>query len=357
MTDKHSQMSSTGYQSGSNSFYTAEVSQDVALNSTVISLSYIDQSDSSRNTVVCIAPELGSNMFRFRVGDHDLIYTDQTLLKDKDFTGNFVLWPFPNRVRNKRYTYRGQSYSLENVQRPRGNAPLIHGLVFDRPWRYSEPIIGLDAVSVTTYLDVNNESPYYMAYPFDSRLSLTYTLTGTELSITYQVQNKSSHVLPFGFALHPYFSTFSDKEDVLISIPVQAVMEADDELLPTGRIFDVNKIMYAMYDLREPIAVGHLKLDHVYTWLNKPALSILDYKKLAMQLHISATDDFTHIVIYTLDQAPYLCVEYQTCSTDAINLHNQSADLRDAAHLLEVKPGEIYSGTIRYTVIFTAQDV
>ena len=357
MMDKHSQTSSIGSQSGSNSFYTAEVSQDLALNSTVISLSYIDQSNSSRNTVVCIAPELGSNMFRFRVGEHDLIYTDQALLKDKDFTGNFVLWPFPNRVRNKRYTYRGQSYSLESVQRPRGNAPLIHGLVFDRPWRYSEPIIGPDAVSVTTYLDVNNESPYYMAYPFDSRLSLTYTLTGTELSITYQVQNKSSRVLPFGFALHPYFSTFSDKDDVLISIPAQAVMEADDELLLTGRIFDVNKIMYAMYDLREPIAVGHLKLDHVYTWLNKPALSILDYKKLAMQLHISATDDFTHIVIYTLDQAPYLCVEYQTCSTDAINLHSQSADLRDAAHLLEVKAGEICSGTIRYTVIFTAQDV
>jgi len=352
MTDKHNPTSSTGYQSGSNSFYTAEVSQDLALNSTVISLSYVDRSNSSRNTVVCIAPELGSNMFRFRVGDQDLIYADQALLKDKDFTGNFVLWPFPNRVRNKRYTYRGQSYSLENVQRPRGNAPLIHGLVFDRPWRYSQPIIGPDAVSVTTYLDVNNESPYYMADPFESRLSLTYTLTGTELTITYQVQNKSSRVLPFGFALHPYFSTFSDKHDVFISIPAQGVMEADDELLPTGRIFDVNKVMYAMYDLREPIAVGHLKLDHVYTWLNKPALSILDYRKLAMQLHISATDDFTHIVIYTLDQAPYLCIEYQTCSTDAINLHNQSADLRDAAHLLEVKPGEICSGTIRYTVIF-----
>lgn len=351
MTDKHGQTPSTGYQSGGNSFYTAEVSQDLALNSSIISLSSIDRNDSSRNTVVCIAPELGSNMFRFRVGDHDLIYTDQTLLKDKDFTGNFVLWPFPNRVRNKRYTYQGQSYSLEDVQRPRGNAPLIHGLVFDQPWRYSQPVIGPDAVSVTTYLDINDESPYYMAYPFDSRLSLTYTLTGTELSITYQVQNKSSRILPFGFALHPYFSTFSDKHDVLISIPAQAVMEADDELLPTGRIFDVNKVMYAMYDLREPIAVGHLKLDHVYTWLNKPALSIIDYKKLGMQLHISATDDFTHIVIYTLDQAPYLCIEYQTCSTDAINLHNQSADLRDVAHLLEVKPGEICSGTLRYTVL------
>src|SRR5258708_29765280 len=98
--------------------YTAEVSQDLELNTTTISLSYTDQSNPAHNTTVSIAPELGSNMFRFRVGKHDLIYTDQALLKKNAFTGNFVLWPLPNRVRGKRYTYQGQSYSLENVKRP-----------------------------------------------------------------------------------------------------------------------------------------------------------------------------------------------------------------------------------------------
>ncbi len=354
MTDEHSQMPSTGDQSASTSLYTAEVGQDLALHTTTISLSYTDQSNPSRNTLVCVAPEFGSNMYRFRVGEHDLIYTDQVLLKKRDYTGTFVLWPFPNRVRDKRYTYQGQMYSLEEVHRPGGDATLIHGLVFDRPWQYTQPVIGPDAVSVTTYIDVNAESPYYRAYPFDSRLSLTYTLSGTELTVTYQVLNKSARMLPFGFALHPYFSTFADKHDIFLSIPAQAVMEADDEMLPTGRIFDVKKVMYAMYDLREPVPVGYLKLDHVYTRLNKPALSVLDYTKLAMQLHISATDDFTHLVIFTPEQIPSLCIEYQTCSTDAINLHQQSTALREAAHLLEVQPGATYSGALRYTVVLTA---
>ena len=135
---------------------------------------------------------------------HDLIYTDPELLTKRDFTGTFVLWPFPNRVRDKRYTYHGQRYSLENVHRPGGYPTLIHGLVFDRPWHYTQPVIGPDAVSVTTYVDVNPDSPYYSAYPFDSRLSLTYTLSGTELTMTYQVHNKSTRMLPFGFAMHPY---------------------------------------------------------------------------------------------------------------------------------------------------------
>src|SRR5207247_437270 len=207
-----------------------------------------------------------------------------------NYTGNFVLWPFPNRVRDKRYTYQGQMYSLEDVQRPGNDAALVHGLVFDRPWQYTQPVIGPDAVSVTTYVDVNNESPYYTGYPFDSRLSLTYTLSGTELTVTYEVHNKSSRALPFGFALHPYFSTFADKHDVFISIPAQAVMEAD----------------------------------------------------------------VTHVVIFTPEQVPYICIEYQTCSTDAINLHHQSPALREAAHLLEVQPGATYSGALRYTVVFTA---
>ena len=231
---------------------------------------------------------------------------------------------------------------------------LVHGLVFDRPWQYTQPVIGPDAVSVTTYVDVNPDSPYYPDYPFESRLSLTFTLSGTELSVTYQVHNQSARTLPFGFALHPYFSTFADKHDVFLSIPAQAVMEEDDEMLPTGRIFDVNKVMYAMYDLREPVPVDYLKLDHVYTRLNKPALSIVDYKTLAMQLHISATDDFTHLVIFTPQQLHAICIEYQTCSTDAINLYHEGTALREEAHLLKVQPGATFSGALRYSIVFTA---
>ena len=341
-------------QSTNDRLHSAEVSQDSVLNTTTISLTSIDQSNSSHDILVKIAPEYGSNLFRFRFGEHDLIYTDPELLTKRNFTGTFVLWPFPNRVRDKRYTYQRQSYSLENVHRPGGYPTLIHGLVFDRPWHYTQPVIGTDAVSVTTYVDVNPDSLYYSAYPFDSRLSLTYTLSGTELTMTYLVHNKSTRTLPFGFAMHPYLSTFADKHEVLLCIPAQAVMEADHELLPTGRIFDVNEVMYAMYDLREPVPVDFLKLDHVYTRLNKPAPSIVDYKSLALQLHISATDDFTHVVIYSPQQPPFFCLEYQTCSTDAINLHHQGAALREAAHLLEVQPGATFSGTLRYSVVSTS---
>lgn len=337
----------------SGSSYSAEISRDAELDSTVLSLFYKDSAQPERAISVSIAPDLGSNMFSFRVGEHNLLYCDRELLKRMDFTGNFVLWPFPNRIRDKRYTYQGHAYSLQDVRRAQGNSVLVHGLVMDQPWQFERPVVEENAVHVTTFVDINEEAPYYKAYPFESRLSLTYTLTKSGVTITYLVQNKGSKDLPFGFALHPYFSTFAGKQDTLVSIAADAVMEADDELLPTGRVFDVDKVMYAMYDVREPQPIGNLKLDHVYTNVNKHAPALIDYKNSGLQLLISTTQDFTHVVLFTLTGGnPYFCLEHQTCATDAINLHNQGSERQKMAHLLEVHPGESSTGTIQYALRF-----
>jgi len=333
-----------------NSRYAVQTAFDTGLASTVISLFYQDSQNPARNIEVSIAPDLGSNMFRFRVGEHDLIYCEPALLKQRDFTGNFVLWPFPNRMRDKKYVYQGQSYSLEGLKRPQGNDVLIHGLVFDRPWQYEQPLVGQDSARVTTYIDIAPDSPFYEGYPFDSRLSLTYTLTKNSVTVTYNVQNKGSKQMPFGFGLHPYFALLSGKEHTLVSIPASYVMEADDELLPTGRLLKLDGIMYAMFDLRSPSPVGHLKLDHVYTGMRKNESAVIEYQQQAMKLYLIASDDFTHMVIYTPNDAPFFCLENQTCSTDAVNLHHQG--LIEEAHLLELLPGESSTGFIQYALEF-----
>lgn len=332
--------------------FIAETELDTEIGSTIITLTYQDQERSARNIVASIAPELGSNLFRFRVGEYDLIYSDRELLTHREFTGNFVLWPFPNRVRNKRYTYQGKHYSLEEVKRPEADANLVHGLVFDQPWQFEQPVVTQNSASVTTFIDMTPDSSFYSSYPFPSRLSLTYTLTQNTLTTSYRLHNTGTQTLPFGFALHPYFAMLSGPEETLLSVPAEAVMEADEYSLPTGRVFDLNKLMYAMYDLRSPIPVGHLKLDHVYTHVRRDIDTVIDYRKHRIQLIIATSDDFTHAVVFTPGGKPYFCVEHQTCSTDAINLHNQGPEMRQLAHLLEVAPGESATGTIHYTVRF-----
>ncbi|HEX4208092.1 MAG TPA: aldose 1-epimerase [Ktedonobacteraceae bacterium] len=330
--------------------FRAEVGFDAGIGSTVISLGYTNATNPAHNLLACIASDLGSNLFRLQTGEHELIYCEQDLLKQRNFTGDFVLWPLPNRIRDKRYIYQGHEYSLADIKRPQGNAVLIHGLVLDQVWQYEQPVVTSDAASVTTFIDITQESPHYAAYPFESRLSLTYTLTSDGLSTTYHVHNKGQHTLPFGFALHPYFSLLSGPDDTYISLPADAVMEADSDLLPTGRMLDVTTLMYAMFDLRQPVRKGNLNLDHVYTNMHPHAPVVIDYRKQHMQLQISTSEDFTHAVIYAPPSDPFFCLEHQTCSTDAINLNNQGAEQRKIAHLQEVTPNATSSGTINYRI-------
>src|SRR3989344_6395170 len=82
-----------------------------------------------------VDPAHGNNLTSFKVDGQELIYCDEKLLKNNDFTGCFVMFPFPNRVRNREFVFHGQKYSLKKVKVPRGNYHLIHGLVRDSRWR------------------------------------------------------------------------------------------------------------------------------------------------------------------------------------------------------------------------------
>lgn len=328
------------------SLYSAEVITDPDLNTPVVRLAYTDPADPARSLLACIAPDLGSNLYRLQAGPHELIYCDREKLKQREHTGIFILWPFPNRVRDKQYSYRGQHYTFDGVPRPQG--ALIHGLVYDRSWAYEQPSADAESASVTTYVEMNPDLPYYASYPFASRLSLTYTLTTSGVAVTYSVRNTGTQTLPYGFALHPYFNLLSSAEQTRVTLPAGQVMEADKELLPTGRVLDVRTTMYAMFDLQHPTPVSHLKLDHVYRDLPQTREVLIDHEDFNLRVRISASEDFTHAVIYTPAQSPFFCLESQTCSTDAINLAQRG--MQDIAHLLEVQPGQEMQGSVRYTI-------
>src|ERR1700730_13509554 len=92
--------------------YAVEVINDDELQSVIIALSYTDAHNPARNLHARIAPDLGSNFYSFKVGEHELLHAEPEKLRERAHTGNFVLWPFPNRVRHKHYTYQGHEYSL-----------------------------------------------------------------------------------------------------------------------------------------------------------------------------------------------------------------------------------------------------
>jgi aldose 1-epimerase len=275
-----------------------------------------------------LAPEYGCNLTSFKYQNQELIATDLTLLKRHDFTGCFVLWPFPNRVKNRRYRFNGKSYSLKKVAVPRGNLPLIHGLVRDDVWQFSQA-----KNKVTAWTEITPCHRYWSCFPWRSRLTLIYALTDRGVQIEYQVDNLDQTELGFGFALHPLF-----KNARAVKVPARSVMAANQDLLPNGQLLPAK--------LNRLTPVNQLNLDHVFTNLTGP--QVVEFSD-GLRLTISTSADFTHCVVYTGEKDKFTCVENQTCSTDAHNLEAQG--FKAEAHLIRVKPGGSHRGWIKYSVL------
>ncbi|MGI6778920.1 MAG: aldose 1-epimerase [Acetivibrionales bacterium] len=321
-----------------------------------ITLGYKDE-----NPQMCleatISPKEGSNHFSYKIGNNETIFYDPELPLADYVQGTPVLFPFPNRIEDAMWTWKGKTY----LHKKNGIPVQLHSMVYDeKSWQYDEPEFGINGVSLKTFININEDHPIYRGYPFKCMLSIVYRLTSEKFSIEYSVENKGREEMPFGFAIHPYFNKLSGEDGTLICVPANHWYEIRKDtdktflnkskgeyvqtanILPTGRLIDVDDCGVS---LKKPVPVGSLDLDHVYTNLNKDENTYIDYTTLKMKINIITSSDFTHRVVYTPQGQPFFCIEPQTCSTDAINLYAKGIS---NAHLMILPPGEVHSGTVAY---------
>lgn len=312
----------------------------------VIYLRYTDE-NSAKNLEVGIAPQYGSNVFCFRAGEQDLMYCDTRGLARHEFSGDFVMWPFPNRVRDKKYRWDGVEYDLSHVAVPSDDPRLIHGLVRDRAWDVVGAHAGNYMAAVTTMVEMQPGLPYFYCYPFPSRLTLRFLLSHDRVRIEYEVANLGLEKMPFGFGMHPLFSVLSREEEMRLLLVADSVMESEDDLLPTGRLRPVSQAA-ELFDLSQPRRVADLSLDHVYTGLSDDRGAVIDHTRQKMRIRLSASSDLTHCVVYTRQREKFICVEHQTCSTDAINLSEKGH--AEEAHLITLDSGQLHDGFMEYRI-------
>jgi len=161
-----------------------------------------------------ITPSQGSNLCRLLVDGVPVIDFDRSLIK-VDFTGTPVLYPTPNRVREGILHYQGKEYT----QVKRGIPVLEHGLVYNEPWNYTQPVTEENSITLTTWIDFLPGQPVFEAFPFPHKLSLKFRLNSSGLKITYTIENQGSEEIPFGFGLHPYFMKVDGEEQTFVTIP------------------------------------------------------------------------------------------------------------------------------------------
>ncbi|MDD4311625.1 MAG: aldose 1-epimerase [Eubacteriales bacterium] len=297
--------------------------------------------------MIKVSPELGNNLFCFRIGEHDIVWHDDQFGLTSYYTGNPILYPFPNRVENCRYTINGErQWQMKN-----GIPIFMHSLVYDENWGYREPVIEDDGVTLETYLDIDETHPVYEGFPICHTISIFYKVTANGLQISHKVTNRDQKELPFGISYHTFFTKLSGDEATLLKVPAKHMMELTDALLPTGVLLDTAQ---KEYDLQTPVSICKLDLDNCFTTMDPSDPVVVDYTTLGLRVFMTSTNDYTHVQVFTPKGRPFFCAEKQTSSSDAPNL--DAKGFVKEAHLLRVSPGESHQGTVSFSYEFYKTD-
>ncbi len=275
-----------------------------------------------------IAPALGNNCFAFKtvLAVLEPISFAEFCKKPTSY-GNPLLFPFPNRIKDGAFTFQGERYPI---------SPPRHGFVRDKAWKVLETGASAgEGAWIRSEIKAHDHAREILGqFPFPFTLQMTYRVRQGGLELHAVAQNTGERDMPTGFGIHPYFRR---PERGTIQVPAAKRWELKDSL-PTGELLDLD----ARFDLRQPRDIAGLLLDDIYTDARADASGrvqcFLNDDVNGVQTVVEFNRrQFPHIVVYT-PPAPRkaICIEPNTCPTDAFNLHNLGID----ANMIVLKPGE-----------------
>jgi aldose 1-epimerase len=133
-----------------------------------------------------------------------------------------LLVPWPNRLRDGRYSFDGRDLQLALTEPARSNAS--HGLVRWAAWTLEE----LTGTSVSLVHRLMAQS----GYPWTVDLHVLYDLSADGLTVTQTATNVSAAPAPYASGAHPYLRVGGRIDALELTVPASTWLEVDDRLLP-----------------------------------------------------------------------------------------------------------------------------
>jgi aldose 1-epimerase len=244
-----------------------------------------------------------------------------------------VLQPWPNRIRDGKYTFAGVAEQLSLTEPTLHNA--IHGLTRWLVWRAVET--APDRVTVECDL------PAQPGYPWPLRLSTTWSLGSDGLRVDHEATNLGGQSCPFGLGVHPYLHIEgSTVDDLRLTLPAHSRLLVDGRLLPMGEA----KVSGGPFDFTTTRRIGDARLDtgfgDVQAGDDGIATVRLETADGSRAREIWADGSFHWLQVYTGDTLHgerlrrSVAIEPMTCPPDAF---------RSGRDVVRIEPGESWRGS------------
>ena len=245
-----------------------------------------------------------------------------------------VLLPWPNRVGDGAWHWRGHDLQLPLSEPARHNAS--HGLLRWVPWLLTTP------APYEVQADVRlRPQP---GYPFALDVRITYSLGEGGLRVHTYVTNVGAEAAPYGHGMHPYLlaSPNGRVDDWELTVPAATRLYVDERGLPTGD----SPVEGTDVDFRDGRRIGDTVLDTPMTDLGREADGLA---RVRLRDQVSGHGvllwmdvSYRWLQIFTGDTLPAdvrrtsLAVEPMTCPPDA---------LRTGTDLVVLEPGGSWTGS------------
>ena len=245
-----------------------------------------------------------------------------------------LLMPWPNRIRDGRYTWDGAEQQLPLTEPSRANAS--HGLVRWVAWTV--------AARTSSTVELTHRLMAQSGYPWTLDLTVTYALGLDGLTVTQDATNRSDSPAPYAQGAHPYLSAGPgpiDDWEVLLPAATRSLSDPE-RLLPVGR----EDVSGTPYDFREAHPLGQVGFNHAFTDLvrddaGRATTSLRDPATgRGVELWVDETQPW--LMVYTADDRPAplhrrsVAVEPMTAQADAF---------RSGEDLVRLEPGQTFVST------------
>ncbi|HEY6684589.1 MAG TPA: aldose 1-epimerase family protein [Propionibacteriaceae bacterium] len=265
-----------------------------------------------------VVTEVGATLRSFSVEGRDVVRGFSVEEMSRAGRGQNLI-PWPNRIRDGRYTFNGVTQQLALSEPARQNAS--HGLVRYAPWILIDRKVDAITHRVCIYPQPG--------WPGTLEAMITHRVGEEGLTVTVEATNIGAEELPFGYGAHPYLTVGeSTVDEVALTVPASSYLEVDDRLLPTA----ISPVDGTVYDLRQGPVLGSAKLDTAMTELARDADSRWRVRLVLGDRYAELWGDETMQWVQVFTGGPSrdssIAVEPMTCGPDAFNAGPTHDDMR-----------------------------
>lgn len=218
-----------------------------------------------------------------------------------------VLFPIVGALKDDCYYYEGKKYNLSR-----------HG--FAREFEFEV----LESSSNTASFLLKQNSEIAAKYPFDFDLQMDYKLVDRQLVLSYTIRNKSDVEMPFSIGAHPAFALPNSFTDYSLEF------EKEENLIThelENNLFSGKTRAVSLDKTNLPLTYALFEKDAlVFKTIESKKITILENGKPLLKVNF---EDFSSLGIWTVQNAPFICIEPWIGFADEVSSKNNLFEKTD----------------------------